>query len=61
MIGANKIQLNQATLVQAVQEWVNKRVTVETPKVGRIETENMGGGAVVFNVIINSEVSSGKN
>lgn len=61
MIGANKIQLNQATLVQAVQEWVNKRVTVETPKVVRIETENMGGGAVVFNVIINSEVSSGKN
>lgn len=51
MIGLNKIQLNQATIVQAIQEWVNKRIKVDTPNVLRVEIEHLGASGPVFNVM----------
>lgn len=33
MKGNNELILNEATMVVAVQEYINKRITVDTPKV----------------------------
>ena len=40
MKGNNELILNEATMIVAVQEYINKRITVETPLVTGIRFRN---------------------
>jgi hypothetical protein len=40
MIGANQLNLNAATMMQALQEWIDKRWAAPAPKVVSINVSN---------------------
>lgn len=40
MKGNNELVLNEATMIVAIQEYINKRITLDTPKVLGIKARN---------------------
>ncbi len=36
MKGNNELIINEATMIIAVQEYINKRITIDTPKVASV-------------------------
>jgi hypothetical protein len=44
MIGNNQLNLNPATVMQALQEWINKRMGDNAPKVVSITVDRQGYG-----------------
>ena len=61
MIGDNELRLNQATMVQAVQEWLDKRMPDVKPKVISIsltsDSKSSYGSSVSFQVKLSNEES----
>lgn len=47
MIGNNELQLNEATMIEAVQMWVNANFT-NPPKVTSIDVDKSGSYAKTF-------------
>lgn len=48
MIGNNELHLNQATLIQAMQEWLDKRLLGYAPKVTAVKSESKGYSVETF-------------
>ena len=49
MIGTNELRLNEATMIEAVQEYLDKRMPTATPKVASIKSLQ-GSGQGLFEV-----------
>lgn len=42
MKGNNKLELNEATMIDAIQEYLNKRMTIHAPKVTSVKSSKEG-------------------
>lgn len=50
MKGQNTLQLNEATLIDALQEYIDKRMGSYAPKVTAVKMESGGGYSKTFEV-----------
>ncbi len=56
MIGMNELRLNEATMIQAVQEWLDRKMPHGAPKVRNVKTDKSGYDEV-FIVTLVQEVA----
>lgn len=59
MKGTNTLRFNQATIVEAVQEYLNKRLTVDAGKqtVLSVTTESNAYGPSIFTVTVEEKTT----
>ena len=48
MVGPNEILLNEATLIQALQEWLSKRMILDCPTVTGVKADSRDGFKVTL-------------
>lgn len=55
MIGQGKLVLSHSTVIEALQEWLDKRWTVDSPVVRNVDKNyNGAGGVAQFEIVIQS-------
>ena len=60
MKGTNDLLLNQATMIEAVQFWLDSQMVNPVPKVMNVKVENPNQIQVTFTVSLNSEADRSK-
>jgi hypothetical protein len=60
MIGTNELMLNEATMIEALQQWLDGKIPQGAPLVKSIKQCNSSFEPAMFNIMVSGEKSVGK-